>query len=50
MCRNKIQISRKCGKLVSKTHQDKQHQCGAWYGVIDTQIFLQTRGSKNVTC
>ena len=37
MWRDKIQISRKCGKPVSKTH--KHCQCWAWSGVIDTQIF-----------
>ena len=34
----------KCGAtkfkyLISKIRQDKQHQCGVWSGVIDTQIF-----------
>ena len=38
MWRDKIQISRKCGKPVSKTRQDKHRQCGALSGVIDTQI------------
>ena len=37
---DKIQISGKCKKPVSKTHQDEQRQCGAQSGVIDTQIFL----------
>ena len=41
MWHDKIQISRKCGKPVSKTHQDKHCQSGARSGVIpiDTQIF-----------
>ena len=39
MWRNKIQISRKCWKPVSKCHQVKHRQCGAQSGVINTQIF-----------
>ena len=40
MGREKIQISQKCGKLVLKTRQDKQRQCGVRSGVIKTQIFV----------
>ena len=39
---DKIQISGKCKKPVSKTHQDEQRQCGAQSGVIDKQIFFAT--------
>ena len=39
MWRDIIPISRKCGKPVSKTCQGEHRQCGAWSGVINTQIF-----------
>ena len=41
MWHDKIQISRKCGKPVSKTRQDEQRQCGYRSGVINTQIFFR---------
>ena len=40
MWHDKIQISRKCGKPVSKTRQREHRQCWAQSGVINTQIGL----------
>ena len=39
MWRDKIQMSRKCGKPVSKTRQHEHRQCWAWSSVIDTHNF-----------
>ena len=39
MWRDRIPISRKCGKPFSKTCQGERRQCGARSGVINTQIF-----------
>ena len=46
---DKIQISWKCEKPVSKTHQDEQRQCGAQSGVIDKQIFFSTNHRHSLT-
>ena len=50
MWRDKIQISRKCGKPVSKTRQDEHRQCGARSGVINTQIFVSLPVSLRFIC